>query len=358
MDRDDSSGTGLKSGRRKGIPMDSALTARFEPLHSGNDLPLLCRPVAEGMSLAGWARGRRGDIEQHLHRHGAILFRGFDMTDLRNFNSSVDVISGGAVPYLFRASPRTQIDQQFNIYTSTDYPAGEKIFPHNEHAYSPVFPLHLYFHCQIPATGGGQTPLIGTRSVMARIRPDVLGAFRSRRVLYVRNFGEGLGLHWHTVFQTRERSEVDAYCRSVGIETEWRSGDRLRTRQVSPAIVRHPMTQEPLWFNHVTFFNARSLPERARAGLTERYGPYDLPQNTFYGDGGEIEPEVIEHLRRIYLDGLTSFEWRSGDVLLLDNMLTAHARNSFVGPRRILTAMARPQNSADLVQESTDHGRF
>jgi hypothetical protein len=29
-------------------------------------------------------------------------------------------------------------------------------------------------------------------------------------------------------------------------------------------------------------------------------------------------------------------------------MLTLHARNAFTGPRRVLTAMAKPQRSADL----------
>ena len=38
--------------------------------------------------------------------------------------------------------------------------------------------------------------------------------------------------------------------------------------------------------------------------------------------------------------------------VLLDNMLTLHARNSFTGARRVLTAMARPQKSADLERPS------
>ncbi|MDI7065815.1 TauD/TfdA family dioxygenase, partial [Klebsiella pneumoniae] len=35
------------------------------------------------------------------------------------------------------------------------------------------------------------------------------------------------------------------------------------------------------------------------------------------------------------------FPWLTGDVLMLDNMLTAHARDPFEGPRKVVVAMAQ-----------------
>ena len=33
------------------------------------------------------------------------------------------------------------------------------------------------------------------------------------------------------------------------------------------------------------------------------------------------------------------FQWREGDVLMVDNMLVAHARNPYQGARKIVVAM-------------------
>jgi alpha-ketoglutarate-dependent taurine dioxygenase len=333
---------------RKQINTRQAERVVMTSLFDGERLPLLCRPAFAGVDLVDWAGHNRELIDARLMEHGAILFRGFDVQGIDGFDHCVKAVSGGALEYLFRASPRTQITRQFNIYSSTDYPKDQRIFPHNEHSYSPVFPMHLYFYCELPSQTGGETPLGDTRELLRRIDPAVREELRRRRIMYVRNYGDGMGLPWQTVFQSTEREEVEAYCARIGIRAEWKSNNRLRTRQVGPAIVRHPRSGEEVWFNHGTFFNALTLPQTLRAALIAEFGPDDLPQNTFYGDGEPIPDAVIRHLQDTYRDVMVEFPWHKGDVVLLDNILTLHARNAFTGPRKILTAMAIAQNSADL----------
>lgn len=338
----------LGRGSRSGLSTAGHRLATFEPLFQDGGMPALCRPLVAGVDLLGWARQNRALVEETLLRSGAILFRGFDPIGMDGFDRFVDAISGGALEYMFRASPRSRISGQFNIYTSTDYPAPEAIFAHNEHSYSPVFPLHLYFYADLPSQTGGETPLGDTRRLLECIDPAVREAFIARKILYVRNYGHGMGLPWQTVFQTEDRAAVDDYCRRIGVETEWRDGNRLRTRQIGPAVVRHPRTGETVWFNHATFFNALTLPETLRAGLIGEFAPDDLPQNTFYGDGAPIEPAVIAHLQDAYRSVMVEFPWKRGDVLLLDNILALHARNPFTGPRRIMVAMAIAVKSTDV----------
>ena len=46
-----------------------------------------------------------------------------------------------------------------------------------------------------------------------------------------------------------------------------------------------------------------------------------------------------EELRKAYRQETVAFPWETGDVLMLDNMLVAHGRESYSGPRKILAAM-------------------
>ncbi|HEX5708018.1 MAG TPA: TauD/TfdA family dioxygenase, partial [Pyrinomonadaceae bacterium] len=150
-------------------------------------------------------------------------------------------------------------------------------------------------------------------------------------------------------FQTRSKSDVERYCREHEITFEWRPGDRLRTRQVRPAVARHPRTGELAWFNHATFFHVSTLGASIREQMLGALGEDDLPNNTFYGDGTPVEPEVMEQLRAAYLREKLAFAWRQFDVLMLDNMLASHGREPFTPPRRVVTAMADPCHWTDAL---------
>jgi alpha-ketoglutarate-dependent taurine dioxygenase len=336
----------IKEVQRKAISLSEATLVEAKPLVAEKPLPLLVQPAVKGVNLLTWAEEKREWIHTNLLRHGAILFRNFLVNGIEDFERCVAAMSSGALEYRFRASPRTQVGA--NIYTATDYPADQSIFPHNEHAFSPVFPLQLFFYCVTPALEGGETPIGDTRQVHRNIDPDIKRRFLEKGIMYVRNYGDGFGLPWKTVFQTEERGEVEAYCRSVGIDVEWKSSNRLRTRQVGPAVMRHPRTQEPIWFNHGTFFHVSTLEPTIREALLKEFDEADLPQNTYYGDGSPIESDVLEHLRSTYEQAMVVFPWRQGDVVLLDNMLALHGRKPFSGPRKILVAMAEACRGADL----------
>ena len=49
--------------------------------------------------------------------------------------------------------------------------------------------------------------------------------FQRKRIMYVRNYGDGMGLPWQTVFQSEDRGEVEAYCAKIGIQAEWKSAN-------------------------------------------------------------------------------------------------------------------------------------
>lgn len=65
----------------------------------------------------------------------------------------------------------------------------------------------------------------------------------------------------------------------------------------------------------------------------------DWPRHCYYGDGTPIRDEDMQALLEVYAGLEERFEWQSGDVMLLDNLLMAHGRDAYSGERKLLVAM-------------------
>jgi alpha-ketoglutarate-dependent taurine dioxygenase len=294
-------------------------------------------PSREDIDVVAWATERRRPIREHLLRHGGILFRGFTRGSVATFRSFIAAVSDEPLPYVEGTSPRHEVGDR--VYTSTDYPAHQRIPMHNELSYSTTFPLRIFFHCLVPPASGGATPVADCRNVYQRISPALRERLEERDYLYVRHFDPDIGLGWRQAFQTDDRAAVERYCADNDIELAWGTGEELTTRQRRPVSAAHPETGEMTWFNHLTFFNVSTLdPMVAQALLS--MGKENLPNNTYYGDGAEIEPAALDELRAAYDAETVVIPWQEGDILMLDNMLVAHGREAYRPPRQIVVGMA------------------
>src|SRR5882724_4033441 len=133
MSMDSNVKSGLQIPRRKPIGATRQFDGVEEFFAGDGELPFAVRPVRQGLDLTAWFLEHREFVEQQILKHGAVLFRGFQLDSLNKFD---DFIHRSSTPmnYLERSSPRSQLGEQ--IYTSTNYPAERSIFPHNEHSYA------------------------------------------------------------------------------------------------------------------------------------------------------------------------------------------------------------------------------
>jgi hypothetical protein len=275
-----------------------------------------------------------------LNRHGAILFRGFDV-NRESFGAIVDLLSGGRLEYIYRSTPRTSVADR--IFTATNYPPEREIPLHCEDAYKRNWPMLLAFFCERPATEGGQTPLADVVNVTARIDAGVLNKFRDRGVRYIRNYIDGIDLPWTDVFQTNSRDDVEKFCRLNDISFSWGRDGVLRTNQRCQGIAYHPDIGRELWFNQAHLFHASSLGVGVARDMIDAFGVEGLPRDAVYGDGAEIQDRDLENIRSAFTQERIIFGWEKNDILLLDNMQVAHGRLRYSGQRSVLVAMGNPR---------------
>lgn len=331
---------------KRAVEIGAGEVAAVEAPSVGNTLPTVVRPRFPGVDLTTWAESNRPLIDSLLDKHGAILFRGFDGADLPGLARFVKGVSGDLLEYRERSSPRTHVTD--NIYTSTEHPAHQSIFLHNENSYAHTWPLKIFFLCSVAPLRGGETPIADCRQVFQSIDSRIRDRFIQKKVMYVRNFSDDLSLPWQTVFGTSDREAVASRCGEAGYTVEWTGKNGLRTKRIGQAVARHPRTGEMSWFNHATFFHVSTLEPDVRDALLAQFGEEHLPNNTYYGDGSPIEASVLDHLRETYLRAKVSFPWLLGDVLLADNVMAAHSREPFEGPRKIHVAMSEPCTESDI----------
>jgi alpha-ketoglutarate-dependent taurine dioxygenase len=327
-------------GQRRGIPLSGGDMVRERLLDPAQTLPLVLEPAGVDVDLVSWVAGRRDELAASLLAHGGILFRGFQLAGVEEFERFIRALSDDILDYTYRSTPRSEVGGK--IYTSTEYPADQEIPLHNEMSYTRSWPRKIWFFSLEVAASDGETPIADSRKVLQDIPPHVRERFAATGVMYVRNYGSGPDLPWQNVFQTQDRAEVEAFCRRSEIEFVWTGENELRTRQVCHAIARHPETGEDLWFNQAHLFHVSSLAPTLRNLLIDELGEEGLPRNAFYGDGAPIEEEALLAIRQSYRRNEVVFPWQKGDVLMLDNMLIAHGRRPYTGSRRVVVGMAEP----------------
>lgn len=323
--------------------MNEVLTRFERKAPAGSDLPVLITPSMPGESLLDAQHRLRSDIESMVSTVGGVLLRGFDVPSVEDFRAFAAGFGHPLLSYDFGSTPRTEVGG--GVYTTTEYPAHQSIPLHNEQAYTRMWPMKAWFHCVTPAAEGGETPIADSRAIYRRMPAAIRDRF-APGIIYVRNFGD-FDVPWQKVFNTESRDEVEAFCRKAAIRWEWKPDGDLRTTQLCQAIETHPVTGELVWFNQAHLFHISNLQPEVRESLEELLGIENVPRNTYFADGSPIPDAMLDDVRAVLDAETVSFLWEKGDVTMLDNMLIAHARSPFKGPRKVVVAMAEPHDNLD-----------
>jgi hypothetical protein len=311
-------------------------------LIANRNAPLVVTPVGAGDmdALCAILRESKEQVLALLHRHGALLFRGFGVLGAFELERAAESFSPNDwVQYREAATPRDAVAG--HVSTSTKYASSEIIYQHNENSHVTTWPQYLHLSCSEAPASEGATTLCDCRAVLKRVPIALRTRLEAGGVLYRRALPtrHGLGFNWREAFGVRTEDELERYCNSNFMKLIWVGNESVVVLYRRWAVLDHPLTGDCVWFNHGTFFNARGLTAAQRA-LVADVGIEFAPYHTFFGDdGGILSHAEFSALRAAYDQETYSYPWRPGDYLLLDNMLMAHGRQSFTGTRTVLVTM-------------------
>ncbi len=347
MERKSGIGSSIRNSRREEINLANFSLTTSSYLSPGQLLPLVIQPSIAGVNLASWAGNNKEYLRRELAKHGAILFRNFTVDSPAKFEAFACAVSAdGELFDEYGDLPRENPGAK--VYGSTPYPADMPILFHNESSHTHRWPMKIFFYCVKAAEKQGATPILDCRKTYQTIDPAIIQRMTEKKLMYVRNFIPGLDVSWQQFFQTTDKKRVEDYCRRSSIDYEWKSEDHLTTRQLCQAVAKHPHTGEMLFFNQIQLHHISCLEPGARASMLSMFREEDLPRNVYYGDGTRIEDSVVADISEIYDQQAIRFQWQPGDIILLDNMMVAHARDPFEGTRKILVAMAEVVSQKDF----------
>lgn len=332
--------------------MEGLLTKKI----STNELPLVIEPANPNISTHDAMQliaHHREDLKRPLLKVGGLLFRNFPITNEKDFSAFIKALGlGNFVDYIGGDSPRTKIAD--GIYTSTEAPPSIKIPLHNELSFIDNFPKHIYFYCHVAPEKDGETIIGDARKISQTMHEKIKSRFKEKGLKYTsRYYHKSLLIDlinwlqpshktWTQVFETSNKDEVERKCRQSNFAYKWNVNDWIEISQQRPATIRHPQTNEEVWFNqaHLFDFNPKLLGMWRYIGAKLFYcRKHTKMHEVSYGDLSSIPSNDIYQIMDILDKNTVSFPWQKGDVMVLDNILTMHGRATYTGKRRVMTAM-------------------
>jgi alpha-ketoglutarate-dependent taurine dioxygenase len=304
-------------------------------LQSGK--PALLQVEATGDPVL-WAAKHREMLRTAVIKHGAVLVRGLALLETAQVGAVFRRLAADLMTEREVFAPRRIFSD--GVYASSTWPSNQPMCMHHELSYTLEFPGLMLFACLRAPTTGGVTAVADAPTVLNALPAELVKRFERDGWMLTRSYNDEIGASYAEAFGTEDHRAIERYCRANAIEYEWQSDGGLRTRQRRSAVVRHPVTGQRCWFNQIAFLNEWTLDPEVREYLVDVYGADGLPFNTRFGNGDPIDEDIVQLLNQVYEANTAREPWQAGDLMLVDNIRTAHSREAFEGPREVLVGLA------------------
>lgn len=294
-----------------------------------------------------WFEAHRDVFERALIQHGAVVLRGFPLHDTDDFIALIAKLPKHEQGYAGGTQIRKGIKAQ--VLEASTTARDIFIHLHQEMSYLPNNPRIVAFYCKKASETGGGTVIADMRRVTQSLPQAIIDKLEKKGVRYTRNLRApgtnvtpGYGHNtWSSNFGTESREEVENMCKERNLRAEWLPDGGVNLINETPAMRDHPVTGDRVYFNqlHLMSFSPHTHGKARYEELLKQYRDSDPPFNSCWGDGERLTTEELDTLYRMHLAAMVNFPWKNGDVMFVENRLTAHGRDTYTGTRDVQVAL-------------------
>jgi len=314
--------------------------------------PLWAEPVDprlgdDSAAARRWMAGHHAAIEQALLTFGAIVWRGFAVSGSEDFAAMMAGFEAFAQGYAGGTSDRKTVTGQ--VMEATRTPPEVYIPLHQEMSYMPVSPRLLAFYCKQPSATGGETGICDMRGLLDALPGPLRDKISHCDIDYVRNLrsaevddwrADPAFRHptWQYRFETDNRAEVAAQLQERGADFEWHDDGSLTFWTRVPGTTTHPVTGDRIYFNQMNsqVQHRLTIGEERAARIEAAYGQsVPRPYSVRFSNGEPLSEAEFMAIHTEFERRKVAFAWQAGDIMLIENRLTAHGRNPYTGSRDV-----------------------
>ncbi|WP_248277173.1 TauD/TfdA family dioxygenase [Brasilonema octagenarum] len=344
------------------------------------ELPLVIEPVKEKSFavLKALLKESAQWFNKQLDTYGAILFRGFEVEGAEQFQKALELLNIELESvYHFGSAHRVRITEK--VFTSSEAPPDVIIAPHNELNMVPVRPGVLAFFCQVQPDLYGETPIINTEKLFYDLSPSLqhkIGNFPQQFVRYVPNH------LLEMVFEDLSPEEITKLLQEQGFDFNWEEDGSISFECSYIPLFSHPRTsrlcfglsivdclvsrewyrnigqrysfKQRLYYNLLPAKLYKNIQQRATTTATVVDGSQKRTStlNAYFlnkdGQSTNMTEAEAKELGQAEWKNAVIFQWKQGDILVIDNLQVAHSRLNTKLKRKILTAFGNMCNIRDM----------
>lgn len=370
-----------------------AVNVSFLPSDNGGRLPLVVSPRWDSSLsfLCTWLEHNRPFLDEMMLKHGAVLIRGFEVSSSVEFEQAILSFKPGSLSDCYRGTSPRKLEQGCTyIFSAADVPARFPIAQHLEMSFLPAPPRALFFSCmKAPTSAGGETALCDFRKVYQSLSPELRQKFFDKKIRYERthrknptaslfNFDVADMKGWPELFGTSDKDEVERICKEEGVNVRWEgpNNDIFVSTIESEAFQHHPVTHEPVWFNHSQVFHWTTFPMELWLAFRRTYDVRllfhclfvtivsiikygilgkKMGLNASFGDGTPITALEMHEIRSAVHKHMVYSRWELGDIICIDNFAVSHGRQpTYDYNRKVVVAWSHALTKANTLTSVED----